>query len=109
MKLIHNVMVAAVALGTAGTAAAKGHVLEDLSKEAKISEPEARKIALARVPGDVQSEELEREHHRVVYSYDIKQAGKSGVDEVVVDAKNGKIISVKHETDAAEKKEHDRK
>jgi uncharacterized membrane protein YkoI len=109
MKLIHNAMIAALAIGTAGTAVAKGHVFEDLSKEAKISEPEARKIALARVPGEVKSEELEREHHRVVYSYDIKQEGKSGVEEVLVDAKNGKIISVKHETDAAEKKEHDRK
>jgi len=87
MKLIHGAAIAALLLGTAAIATAKGTVGEDLSKEAKISEPEARKIALARVPGDVQSEELEREHHRVVYSYDIKQPGKPGVEEVLVDAK----------------------
>jgi len=110
MKLIHNAAIAALMLGASSVAIAKTHVGEDLSKEATISEPEARKIALARIPGDVQSEELEREHHRVVYSYDIKQAGKPGVEEVLVDAKNGKIVSVKHETDANEKKEkeHDR-
>jgi len=105
MKLIRTMVFAAFTLGTAGTAVAKGNVHEDLSKEAKISEPDARKVALARVPGDVQSQELEREHHRLVYSYDIKQAGKPGVEEVQVDAKNGKIVSVKHESDEAEKKE----
>jgi uncharacterized membrane protein YkoI len=88
----------AAALG--GTA-----VREDLSKQVKISEPEARKIALARVPGIVRSEELEREHHLIVYSYDIEQPGKPGVEEVQVDAKTGKIVSVKHESDKAEERE----
>src|SRR5262245_26557310 len=80
-------------------------VAEDLSKEAKISEAQARKIALARVPGTVRSEELEREHGRVVYSYDIERPGKPGVEEVQVDAKTGKIVSVKHESDKAENDE----
>ena len=109
MNLIYSAAIAALLLGTVATATATAQVGEDLSKEAKISEPEARRIALARVPGDVQSEELERERHRVVYSYDIKQLGKPGVEEVLVDAKNGRIVSIKHESDEAEKKEHDHK
>ena len=40
-----------------------------------------------------------------MYSYDIKQEGKPGFEEVQVDALNGKIVSVKHESDAAEKNE----
>jgi hypothetical protein len=105
MKLIHALALTALTFGAAGNALASGAVHEDLSKLAKISEPQARKIALARVPGEVMSEELEREHGRIVYSYDIKQPGKSGLEEVQVSAKSGKIVSVKHETDAAEKKE----
>ena len=107
MKLIRTVAFAALTIGTTGSAfASTKHVHEDLSKLARISEPEARKIALARVPGEVKSEELEREHHRIVYSYDIKREGKPGVEEVQVNAINGKIVSVKHESDAKEKKEH---
>jgi uncharacterized membrane protein YkoI len=104
MRTIGNFVLAATLLFSAG-ALAKTGVDEDLSKEAKISEPEARRIALARVPGIVRTEELEREHHRVVYSYDIERAGKPGVEEVQVDAKSGKIVSVKHESDKAEDKE----
>ena len=59
--------------------------------------------------GVVESEELEREHHRVVYSYDIERAGRPGVEEVQVDAKTGKIVSVKYETDATEEKERARR
>jgi hypothetical protein len=40
-----------------------------------------------------------------MYSYDIKTAGKSGIDEVNVDAVTGKVIGFAHETPAAEKKE----
>jgi uncharacterized membrane protein YkoI len=108
MKLVHTIAIVTLLLGTAAPAMAKG-THKDLSKEAKISEPAARQIALARVPGTVQSEELELEHDRVVYSYDIKQPDKAGVEEVQVDAKTGKIVSVKHESEAKEKQEHDGK
>ena len=58
-----------------------------LRKEAKIAEADARKTALAAVPGGkVQSHELERENGKLIYSYDIKVAGKSGIEEVNVDA-----------------------
>lgn len=77
-----------------------------LRKEAKIAEADARKTALAAVPGGkVQSHELERENGRLIYSYDIKVAGKSGVEEVNVDAKTGEIVAHEHEDAKAEAKE----
>src|SRR5205823_12801202 len=79
-----------------------------LRKEAKIAEADARKTALAAVPGGkVQSHELERDNGKLIYSYDIKVAGKSGVEEVNVDAMTGEIVAHEHEnakTEAKEKK-----
>ncbi len=104
MRPLSGIVFGAVLLSSA-TAFGNTGVDEDLSKEVKISEPEARKIALARVPGTVRSEELEREHRRIIYSYDIEQSGKPGVEEVQVDAKSGKIVSIKHESDKSEERE----
>lgn len=58
----------------------------------------ARKVALARVPGGkIQEEELEQERGRQVYSFEISSPGKSGDQEVVVDASNGQVLSVQQE------------
>jgi uncharacterized membrane protein YkoI len=77
-----------------------------LRKEAKIAEAEARKTALAAVPGGkVQSHELEREHGKLIFSYDIKVSGKSGIEEVNVDAMTGEIVAHEHEDAKAEAKE----
>lgn len=77
-----------------------------LQKEAKIAESDARKTALAVVPGGkVQSHELEREKGRLIYSYDIKVAGKAGVEEVNVDAITGEVVAHEHENAKAEAKE----
>ena len=77
-----------------------------LVSEAKIKETEARATALAQVKnGTVRSEELEREHGHLIYSYDIQVPGKSGIDEVNVDAMTGKVIAKTHEGDKAERKE----
>ena len=87
-------------------AAPKSDVPADLAKEAKVSLEDARKTALAAVPGGkVQSEELEREKGRLVYSFDIKVDKKSGVEEVGVDAMTGKIVEKKHESPKSEKAE----
>ena len=78
-----------------------------LRKEAKIAERDARKTALAQVPGGkVQSHELEREKGKLIYSYDIKVAGHSGIEEVNVDAMTGAIVAHEHEDAATEAKEH---
>lgn len=77
-----------------------------LRKEATIAEADARKTALAAVPGGkVQSHELERENGKLIYSYDIKLTGKSGIEEVNVDAKTGEIVAHEHEDAKAEAKE----
>ena len=66
-----------------------------------VSEAEARKTALAgiKAPSTCKTEgELEVEQGCLVYSFDIRIPGKSGVEEIMVDAETGKIISHKHET-----------
>jgi uncharacterized membrane protein YkoI len=77
-----------------------------LQKEAKISEETARATALKEVPnGTVKSSELEREHGKLIYSYDLTVPGKSGVQEVNVNAIDGTVVAKQHETAAAERKE----
>ena len=77
-----------------------------LQKEAKISEATARETALKEVPnGAVKSSELERENGKLIYSYDITVPGKTGVDEVNVNAIDGSVVAKQHETTKAEKAE----
>jgi len=77
-----------------------------LQKEAKISEADARATALKEVPnGTVKSEELEREHGKLIYSYDITVPGKSGIQEVNVNAIDGTVVAKEHESAKTEKKE----
>ena len=77
-----------------------------LRAEAKIGADSARSLAMKEVPGGkIQSSELEREHGKLIYSYDIKVAGKSGIEEVNIDALTGALVAHEHETPTAEKKE----
>src|ERR1035438_3228552 len=62
----------------------------ELSKEAKITMEQARKVALAKEAGTITEGELEREKGRLIYSFDIKMA--DGIHEVNVDAKTGEIV-----------------
>lgn len=73
---------------------------------AKITEDSARKVALARIPnGVVKSAELEHEQKKLVYSFDITVPGKDGAEEVLVNALNGHVVSIKHESAKAEQAE----
>jgi uncharacterized membrane protein YkoI len=86
--------------------AAKHETQAALEKEAKFSMKDARALAEKTVPGaKIESGELEREGGKLIYSFDMKTAGKSGIDEVNIDAMSGKLISNKHETPAQEKAE----
>ena len=104
---------AAVKTSTAsGTAkrhrrALKKETQADLQKEAKVSEADARATALKQVPnGTVKSVELEREHGKLIYSYDITVAGKTGIDEVNINAMDGSVVGKpQHETPKSEKAE----
>lgn len=72
----------------------------------KIPEAQARATALARVPGGrVSAQELEEEDGRLIYSYDIEVPGRSGVQEVNVDAMTGEVVGEEHEGAAAEQAE----
>jgi hypothetical protein len=73
-----------------------------LKKEAKISMRKARGIALKKAPGKISSAELERENGKLIYSFDIKQSGQEGITEVAVNAINGDVVDVHHETPAKE-------
>ena len=80
-------------------AAYKRDVPASLLAQTKISEDSARTVALARVQGaTVTALELEREGGRLIWSFDLTVAGKSGIEEVTVDAVTGKIVGVQHES-----------
>ena len=86
-----------VALGFAmPNAFAAGNSQTALRAEAKITESQAKTTAMAKVPlGIVKGSELEREHGRLIWSFDIAEPSAKGVTEIQVDAKTGRIASVK--------------
>lgn len=96
--------------GAAGTLLLAGGLLAQHPKpkpHVKVKESTARATALAKVPGaKIRSHELEFEGGRWIWSYDLKTAGKSGIDEVNVDANTGEVVGgVEHEGPKAEAKE----
>src|SRR6476619_2622031 len=117
----HLLAAAAVALGSIGIAtaahaqaakpaprAATTHVSGSakLKAEAKVTEADAIATAMKEVPnGTIQSGEIEREGGKLIYSFDIKVPGKSGIEEINVDAMTGGLVAHEHETPKAEKKE----
>jgi uncharacterized membrane protein YkoI len=97
----------APAATTAKPTAMKNEAAEQkkLQAEAKVSESAARATALSKVAkgATVVSEELEREGGKLIYSYDLKVPGKSGVDEVHIDAITGaQVGKTEHESAKAE-------
>jgi len=89
-----------------GTAHSRAAIDSSLAAEARISLDSARAIALSRVPhGTVASEELERENGHLIYSFDVKVAGRTGIQEVNVNALTGKVLGIHHEGPATERKE----
>lgn len=72
-----------------------------LARQARITMEPARATALERASGTVESGELEREHGRLVYSFDIRNE-RGTISEVQVSAINGQVVSVTEETPAQE-------
>ena len=64
----------------------------------KFTLADARKIALARVPGKVTDAELEKEHGRLQYAFEIITAEGKEFD-VEIDAITGEILNVEDEDD----------
>ena len=83
---------------------------QKLAREAKITKEQAQAVALKRAPGNVESAELEREHKRLVWSFDIRNS-KGTITEVQVSAITGRVVRVEHENkkkEAAEKRQEER-
>ena len=78
-----------------------------LLKKAKITSEAAIATAQARLPkAKLTAAEIEQENGKLIYSFDFTTDGRSGIDEVNVDALTGKLVGkVEHESPASEKKE----
>ncbi len=94
-----------VASGAQTQTPKKSKIPPALRKDAKISVEEARAAALKKAPGVIDEEELEKEHGKLVYSFDIRPAGRKDITEVQVNAINGSIVSVTKESAASDSKE----
>jgi len=108
----HKITTAAIAVlvAGAGSLSAQDVKLKEekpgLRDRAKVSFEAATATAQARVPkAKLASAEIEDEGGKLIYSFDFKTAGKSGIDEVNVDAVTGAFVKMEHETAAAEAKE----
>jgi uncharacterized membrane protein YkoI len=77
-----------------------------LLAQAKVSRPDAERAALARVPGGTIKEgELEKEHGKLIWSFDIATPGTQDITEVHVDAVTGQVVNLEKETPADQQKE----
>jgi uncharacterized membrane protein YkoI len=104
MYLISKMFLGLVFGAILGTASAIGSTLQS---HAKISKSAAEKIALSKVQtGTIQSAELEKEHGKWIWSFDVSTPSTKDITEVQVDARNGRIVSVQTETPAEQMKEH---
>jgi uncharacterized membrane protein YkoI len=114
--LVISVLIAGASLTFAATTGTAQESKESqaeqakLAREAKITKEQAQETALKRAPGNVEDAELEREHGKLVYSFDIRNA-RGTIDEVQVSAITGKVVRVEHENrkqEAAEKRQESR-
>ena len=79
---------------------------DSLKAQARITVDSAAKLALARVPnGTIDKVELEREKNALIWSFDIKVPGRTGIEEVAVNALTGAVGATEHENAAAETRE----
>jgi uncharacterized membrane protein YkoI len=66
----------------------------------------ARAVVIRTVPGaKIESSENERERGTLIYSFDMRVAGKRGIEEVNVDAMTGALVAHEHESPEAERAE----
>ena len=85
------------------------HSQSHLQAEAKISKADAQATALAKAPnGTVKEAELEREHGKLIWSFDIATPDSNDITEVNVDAITGEVVNVEHEKAKKEKADDDK-
>jgi len=109
MRTISMLAIAAAILVTGSTTsvlATSQETQAQLQAEAKVTQAAAEKTALAKVPnGKIRSGELEREHGKLVWSFDISSPHSKNITEVQVDAKTGKVAAGEIETPKNQAKE----
>ena len=77
-----------------------------LKAEATVTEEAAEHTALAKVRhGKIKSSELEREHGKLIWSFDISKPKTKNITEIQVDAMTGMIVSSQIETPKSQAKE----
>lgn len=77
-----------------------------LAAKAKVSPAAAATGAQAKVAGGrLIGAEIEEENGKLIYSFEFKTKGKSGIDEVTVDATTGVVLTVEHESPKDESRE----
>ena len=80
----------------------------NLKSQAKISEADARQIAMSKVPnGTIKEAELEKEKGRLIWSFDMSIPDSKDIKEVNVDAVSGEVVNVETETPRQQAKEKD--
>jgi Peptidase propeptide and YPEB domain len=95
---------AATALVSVGiVVGAQAQMPSSNSAKPRITMKQARQTALTKEKGMIKSSELEKEHGRLIYSFDVRTA--DGIHEVNVDAMNGKVVEDSKESAADEAKE----
>jgi hypothetical protein len=77
-----------------------------LLAKAKVTAEAAIATAQAKVPkGKLAASEIEQENGKLIFSFDFKTEGKTGIDEVNVDAITGKFVAMEHESPEADARE----
>jgi uncharacterized membrane protein YkoI len=108
MKTKHLVGIALVAAALAGCETERNKEAKQARwmAEAKVSQADAQATALAQAPnGTVKEAELEKEHGKLIWSFDIATPGTADITEVNVDAMTGKVASIEKEKAEDEAKE----
>ena len=79
-----------------------------LMAEAKVSKEQAEQTAMAKVPnGTIKECELEKEHGKLIWSMGLSTPDTKDTTEVNVNAIDGTIVNIEHETPESEAKEKD--
>jgi uncharacterized membrane protein YkoI len=69
-----------------------------LQAEANVSKTDAQATALAKVPnGTYKESELEKEHGKLIWSFDFTTPDTKDITEVNVDAISGDVVNIEHE------------
>lgn len=101
VSVLSVALIAAFSSGVslAATATHSPRAASHAPKAHRVSMAEARRTALAKVAGAIKAEELEHEHGRWIYSFEIRPQGETRklIREVNVDADTGRIVDVSTE------------